>query len=272
MEKSIFEIIEKKILNTPYGPVAYWVSNQHFDTTLVFLHGLTADHTLFEKQIPHYLDRFNIICWDTPAHGMSRPYRDFTYFRAGQNLKAILEKEQIGGAVFVGQSMGGFITQTILKYWPEIVTGFVGIDTCPFGLGYYSKSDMWWLRQIEWMSLCFPCNLLKKSLAKSCTYSQEARQSYYHSLSPYSKKELCHLLGIGYAGFLEENCDLNISCPVLILVGKYDRTGKVWQYCTTWARKTGFPMRIIPNAAHNANFDNSEAVNLEIDRFLEKLE
>ncbi len=82
----------------------------------------------------------------------------------------------------------------------------------------------------------------------------------------------CGKLGIGYVGFLEENCDLNISCPVLILVGKYDRTVKVRKYCTAWARNTGFPLRIIPNAAHNANFDNSETVDLEIDRFLEELE
>lgn len=88
------------------------------------------------------------------------------------------------------------------------------------------------------------------------------------ALQPYSKKELCRLMGIGYAGFLAENCDLVITCPTLILVGEHDRTGKVIQYCTAWSQKTGFPLHTVSAAAHNSNYDNSEAVNQEIDTFL----
>ena len=271
MEKSIFEVMEQKQLVTAHGPVYYWISNKQFETTLVFLHGLTADHTLFEKQIPNYIEQFNIFCWDAPAHGKSRPYVDFTYANATQHLKDILNREHIKYAVFIGQSMGGFITQAFMKRYPQMVKGFVAIDTCPFGLCYYSKSDMWWLRQIEWMSMCFPHGLLKKSLAKSCTHTEAAYRNYLASLEPYSKKELCHLMGIGFAGFLDENCNLDIVCSTLILVGQYDGTGKVKQYCNAWAKKTTFPLRIIPDAAHNANFDNSEATNREIDNFLQSI-
>ena len=52
METSIFEMMERKRLVTDQGSIFYWY-NKCGDTnvTLVFLHGLTADHTLFEKQI-----------------------------------------------------------------------------------------------------------------------------------------------------------------------------------------------------------------------------
>ena len=90
-------------------------------------------------------------------------------------------------------------------------------------------------------------------------------------LAPYEKRELCRLMGIGYAGFLEDNCDLDIPCPVLLLLGEKDRTGKVRQYDRVWARRTGFPLCVIRGAAHNANVDRPGAVNMRILRFVQDL-
>lgn len=78
-------------------------------------------------------------------------------------------------------------------------------------------------------------------------------------------------MGIGYAGFLEENCDLALRIPVLILIGEDDRTGKVREYCKVWQEKTGYPLHVIKNAAHNSNIDNYEQVNSEIEKFINRL-
>ena len=32
-------------------------------------------------------------------------------------------------------------------------------------------------------------------------------------VSVYDKNELCHLMAIGYAGFMEDNCNIIINCP-----------------------------------------------------------
>lgn len=268
MGNSIFGLMEQKRFETDSGAIVYWVSKCRSGCPLVFLHGLTADHTLFERQIPHFLGRFPLLCWDAPAHGKSRPYTDHSYSHAARALKNILESEQLENAVLIGQSMGGYIAQTYLKLYPAEAAGFIGIDTCPFGRGYYSNADLWWLRQVGWMSGCFSRKGLIQGIAASCTATEAARRNMLAALRPYSRQELCRLLGRGYAGFLEENCDLEITCPTLLLVGSHDRTGKVKQYCAQWHRKTGFPLRVIPNAAHNSNFDNSEMVNREIDAFL----
>ena len=78
-------------------------------------------------------------------------------------------------------------------------------------------------------------------------------------------------MGIGYSGFLEENCDLSLEIPVLILVGENDRTGKVRQYCKAWHEKTGYPLHVIKNAAHNSNIDNYKQVNNEIEKYINTL-
>lgn len=108
MEKSVFEMMTPKQLETGSGNIAYWVNDYSDDQhALVFLHGLTADHTLFEKQLSHFKGRFRVLCWDAPAHGKSRPYEGFSYYRAAEHLKEILEKEQIKKAVFIGSLWAG---------------------------------------------------------------------------------------------------------------------------------------------------------------------
>lgn len=49
------------------------------------------------------------------------------------------------------------------------------------------------------------------------------------------------------------------------------KQAKVKQYCTEWARKTGYPLHIIKNAAHFSNGDNAEQVNAEIEKFISSM-
>lgn len=257
-------------LRTPRGDVWY-LRSEPFRAdrpTMVLLHGLTADHTLFDRQIPCFVAAYNLIVWDAPAHGRSRPYEDFSYANAAEDLKRILDDNGVARAVFIGQSMGGFIIQYFLLRYPERAEAFVGVDTCPYGERYYSKSDRWWLRQIEWMAKFYPTGLLKRSVAKQCTRSAYAFCNMRAALAPYEKNELCRLMGIGMAGFLTDNRDMQIGCPLLILCGEHDRTGKVKRYCRAWAEDTGAPLVMIPEAAHNANADNPARVNAAICAFL----
>ncbi|MCM1236723.1 MAG: alpha/beta hydrolase [Ruminococcus flavefaciens] len=238
---------------------------------MLFLHGLTADHTMFEKQCDFFSGSYNIVAWDAPAHGKSRQYKEFTYQNAVEVLKQILDKHKINSVIMIGQSMGGYIAQSFLSRYPSMVLAFVAIDTTPYGDMYYSKSDQWWLRQIEWMSRLYPLNAMKKAIAKQVSVSKNGYENMLSMLSPYTKKELCHLMGIGYAGFLNDNSNLSIKCPVMILLGDKDKTGKVQKYNKLWAKNTGFPLILIKNAAHNSNVDNPEAVNYAIEKFIQSL-
>ena len=254
------------------GHIVYWKSDV-FDLsrdTLFFLHGLTADHTMFAQQFPYFAASHNIIAWDAPAHGESRPYPEFTYENAANALKKILDECGVTTVTLIGQSMGGFISQAFICRYPEMVKGFVAIDSTPYG-DYYSKSDLWWLRQIEWMSKLFSEKMLKSTIAKQNAVTEIGRANMAAMIDEYSKTELCHLMGIGYAGFLNDNRVCEISCPVLLVVGKMDHTGKVKAYNRTWAKRTGYPLIWIPDAAHNSNVDNPAAVNETIMHFIQNI-
>lgn len=260
-------------IETESGKVYYWLPD-YIDKdkqVLFFLHGMTADHSMFREQVTFFAGKYNIILWDAPAHGKSRPYENFTYEKAAMAIKMIFDTNNIESAVFIGQSMGGFITQAVLKRFSSIVKGFIAIDSTPYGLEYYSKSDVFWLKQIEWMANLYPLNALKKAIAKQVCETADAYENMLDMLSLYGKKELSHLMGIGYAGFLNDNCDLKINCPVLLLFGDKDRTGKVKAYNKMWTAKTGYKLIMIENAGHNSNVDNPRKVNQEIEKFVERI-
>lgn len=265
--------MKERYMETESGKVYYWLSDDINNDKLVlfFLHGMTADHSMFQEQVKFFTDKYNIILWDAPAHGKSRPYENFTYEKAAIAIKKIFDTNNIKSAVFIGQSMGGFIAQAVLKRFSSIVKGFIAIDSTPYGLKYYSRSDVFWLKQIGWMANLYPRNALKKAMAKQACETANAYGNMLNMLSLYNKKELSHLMGIGYAGFLNDNCDLRINCPVLLLLGEKDKTGKVKVYNKMWTETTGYELIIIENAGHNSNVDNPQKVNEEIEKFVERM-
>ena len=207
------------IQETDKGLVFYWQSDTWDCSrdTLFFLHGLTADHTMFDGQIKAFENDYNLLTWDTPAHGKSRPFQAFDFGDTSEYIKRI---------------------------------------------------DIWILKQVEWMAHLYPLNWMKKAMAKQVSTTRESYDNMMQMLSPYSKNELCHLMGLGYAGFLDDNCELVIPCPVLLILGEKDKTGKVVQYNKAWTQKTGYPLKIINGAAHNANVDKPQAVNTCIRDFM----
>ena len=71
--------MEERTYQTRCGTIHYWVSVSNPDTiTLVFLPGLTADHRSFDKQIPYFENRYNVIIWDAPAHILFCPEAWYT--------------------------------------------------------------------------------------------------------------------------------------------------------------------------------------------------
>ncbi len=263
-------MIEKSV-SSERGKTYYWTEKRDSPFTLVFLPGLTANHHLFDQQIEEFSKQYNIIVWDAPAHGKSRPYKDFSYYNAAEELKNIFDTEGIKRVVLIGQSAGGFVSQSFYKKYSDMVDGIITIGTCPYNPSYYSSSDLFWLRQTKWMFQLFPDRILRNTMAKMCGSTQHARENMLNMLEYYKKDELCKLMYIGFAGFISEISDMNIKCPLWLLVGEHDKTGKVMAYNKKWHQKEGFPLYIIDGAAHNANDDKPEQVNKLLNLFLQAL-
>ena len=262
----------EKCIKSDRGNVFYWITEEWESEreTLFFLHGLTGNHTMFEKQVAFFRREYNIIVWDAPRHGKSRTYEDFSFSKAVKDMKQILDENGVQRVVMLGQSLGGYFIQSFMQRYPGYVIAFVGIDTSPYGEGYYSALDKWILGQVEWMAKLYPFSIMKEAIARQSTETEVGRQNMREMLAVYDKEELCHLMGICYMEVLKENRNMKIECPVLLLLGEHDRIGKVKQYCRKWTQKTGYPLLIVKNAGHNSNVDNPDEVNQRIKYFLER--
>lgn len=254
------------------GTVHYWIEKKEDNADcIVFTHGLTADHTMFERQASYFSKKYTTIFWDVPMHGLSRPYKNFSYRDTAESLYSILRAENIEKVILVGMSMGGYPSQHFAVRHPDMVKGFVALDTTPLGLCYYSKSDLWWLKRIAPMAKWFPANLLRKSMAWSVAKTRYSYQKMLSMTEPLSKADMVEQMRIAYGYFTHENTDVTFQFPILILVGDKDSTGKVKAYCRAWAKQTGYPLHYIKNAKHFANGDNPKQVNREIQAFIKNI-
>ena len=266
--------MEHKQIQSEHGITHYWISHNQNPSAMciVFTHGLTANHTMFEKQVEYFASGYTVLTWDVPLHGLSRPYQDFSYRQTAMELHSILEREHIAKVILVGMSMGGYPSQMFASLFPDMVEGFIGLDTTPFGTKYYSKSDLWWLKQVAPMAKWFPNGLLRRSMARSVSKTEYPYQKMMEMLKPLTKAQIIEQMDIGYGQFAMENQDVIFKFPVLILLGDSDKTGKVQKYCEAWAESTGYPLHIIHNAAHFSNGDQPEQVNSEIASFVHRCE
>lgn len=264
--------MEHRQIKAQGGTVHYWIERKEDSSdSILFSHGMTADHTMYEKQVEFFSGKCTIILWDIPMHGLSRPYENFSYHDTAEILHSILEREKIEKVVLVGMSMGGYPSQHFAAEYPDMVKGFVALDTTPLGRRYYSGSDLWWLKQVAPMAKCFPAGVLRKSMARSVSETAYSYQKMMSMLQPLSKTEIVEQMRIAYGQFSSENKDVAFSFPVLILLGEKDCTGKVKAYCRDWAEHTGYPLHIVKGAKHFSNGDNAEQVNSEIWQFMQSL-
>jgi len=264
---------EHKQIESKNGVVHYWINRSvNKDAKcIVFTHGLTANHSMFERQVDYFALKYSVITWDVPLHGLSRPYHDFSYNQTAIELRSILEIEGIEKVILVGMSMGGYPSQEFARLYPDIVEGFVALDTTPFGLEYYSKSDLWWLKQVAPMAKLFPAGILRKSMSKSVSKTEYSYNKMLEMLAPLTKAQIIEQMDLAYGEFAKENKEVKFIFPVLLLLGDSDSTGKVKQYNKEWSKITGYPLHIIKNAAHFSNGDNPEQVNMELEAFIQAL-
>lgn len=260
---------------TPQGIIRYWTAPHVAEApTLVFLPGLTADYSLFEKQLEHFAGKANCLVWDPPSHGQSRPFDlSWSLDDVARWLHEILQKEGIERPVLVGQSMGGYISQVYIDMYPGEVAGFIAIDSSPLGRDYFQAWEIAFLKHTHAMYSSIPWKLLRKWGSTGCSTTEYGRALMLAMMDGYAKREYVDLAAHGYkvvAEAIEAQRPYRIDCPAIILCGTKDMAGSSRRYSKNWAERTGLPMHWIEGAGHNSNADDPAAVNAIIENFLEE--
>lgn len=291
--------METKKYSTRSGDIAYYVSRAtEAAPWIVFLPGLTTDHRLFAPQPASLSDEFNLIAWDAPRHGASRPFSGtFRLDDAAKWLKEIIDKETsiapgqptadatLNAApiavdarpriILAGQSLGAYIAQVYLELFPDQIGGFVSIDSTPLKRAYYKNWELTALKRTYWMYRVIPSRLLLAAWgARGCAETETGREYMRSIIQSYGKLEYCALADEGFRALAtaveaERACD--IACPALILCEEKDKAGSTKRYSEQWAARESLPIIWIPRAGHNSTLDAPEFVTEAIRNFMRSI-
>ena len=264
----------EKTFDTDKGTIHYWVTaGKPEHPSLVFLPGLTADHHLFDKQIPFFGGEYNCLVWDAPGHAASRPFAlDFSLEDMARYLHGILEAEGFEKPVLIGQSLGGYIGQCYCNLYPGGVSGFISIDSAPLSRKYYSGWELALLKDTRWMYEIIPWKLLLKWGILGTSRTPYGRELMEKTWAVYSREDYLDLTVHGFrilAEAVEARPAYKIDCPVLLLCGEKDTAGSGKRYNRRWAKEENRKLIWLKGAGHNSNTDVPEEVNRLILKFLE---
>ena len=96
---------------------------------VVLVHCWCGNSTFWDETAADLARDHTVLALDLAGHGRSGSERtDYTMAAFGQDVAAVMEAENVTGAVIVGHSMGGPVAVEATRLEPERVVGIVGVD------------------------------------------------------------------------------------------------------------------------------------------------
>jgi non-heme chloroperoxidase len=99
---------------------------------VVFLHGWTMNHELWDRQVTALAPSYRCITVDLRGHGSSsKPINGYEYEQHVEDLRELLSVLDLHHVTLVGSSMGGAIAIQLAAAHPERVSQVVTVGTPP---------------------------------------------------------------------------------------------------------------------------------------------
>jgi 3-oxoadipate enol-lactonase len=248
--------------------------NPHAKETILFSHGLLWSGKMFDKQVLHLKNRYNILTYDHRGQGRSEVTEngydmDVLY----EDVVALIETLELGPIHFVGLSMGGFVGMRLAARKPELVRSLSLLETSA-----QAEPNKLKYRLLCGIVLLFGVNIVTNPVMKimfgdtflNDPERAEEKAKWVAELQKNQKSIVRAVYGvIGRQGLESE---LNeIKCPVLILVGTEDKATVPAKSEYIHQQIPHSELHYIPRAGHTSSVEEGAAVNERLDAFLCKI-
>jgi pimeloyl-ACP methyl ester carboxylesterase len=237
------------------------------------MHGATMDHRMFNAQVEALVADYRVLVWNARGHGQSTPIGEgFTLEMCAQDLLAVLDEIGEKTAVIGGQSLGGYIAQTVYRLAPERVQAMIIIGSTPIAKAY-SKLEVWTLKATMPLFNLWPYGNFVKMVANNTAITSAVQEYALAAASQINHDDFLTIwkavtLAVDDKGLPE----FTIDAPLLLLHGDQDKTGTIKRDMPLWAKWEPQAMyQVVPHAGHNANQDNTAFTNEAIRTFLGKV-
>ncbi len=224
---------------------------------LMLLHGLCEDSTIWDEFIKGLVGEFQIIRPDLSGFGESEILPEHSIELMSESVKAILDELGISKCVIIGHSLGGYVSVALAKKYPSLFSGLGLFHSHPFADVPEKKEER--RKSIEFVKtnghIVYVKQLIPKLFAELFATSNEFLiNSLIFKASKYSPETI-----IGTQQAMLERTDnsevvKNIKCPVLLIIGKQDKTVPYEVSLKMMPLPTVADIHILPKVAHMGMF------------------
>jgi pimeloyl-ACP methyl ester carboxylesterase len=240
---------------------------------IVFIHGGGVDHRMWQPQVAHFRDRFQVITYDIRGHGQSENVANDRF--ENEDLSTLLDSLGVGRIHLAGLSMGAVLAVDFVLAHPERVAKLLLLSPGVVGV---QEKDSSYLRTMMRIGAAFTANDLEgaaeivdemtfqgvrpeipEGLDSLRTYVREAFQRYIASGNHTRMPQLQEAAPAERLG--------EIACPTLIMHGADDMPYMIGNVQALQAIPNRYTV-VIEGAGHLVNMEQGEVVNREIEQFL----
>lgn len=198
---------------------------------IILLHGFGEEANIWNSQVAFLKDKFQLIIPDLPGSGQSDMIDDMSMEGMAEVIKAIIETESENPlaeerrVVFIGHSMGGYITLAFVEKYPQHISAFGLFHSSAFadseekkasrrkGIEFIQEHGAFEFLKTATPNLFSPktkdenLSLIDKQIARLNNFSPTALVSYYKAMM--NRPDRTVILR-------------QATVPVLFIMGKYD--------------------------------------------------
>ena len=207
-------MVEKSVSHKG-ATLTYQVHHKEKAPWLIFLHGWGSNHTIWTPYVNYFKKAYNILTPDIRGHGKSSNGKvSMAHLR--EDLKAIMDKEHIDQANFLGHSLGATLALDFAKHYPD--------RTASLALATLSTKRYTFLRPLVHA-------LVKTTVALGKSNKPRVFQDYYNEDNTPKVFTLpLDLSGADRHALYTSMHDImhytfrwkDIHCPTILLQGTYD--------------------------------------------------
>lgn len=122
--RAVSEIVKGNSLVVKQGRIEVGNGSLYYEEAgegepIIFVHGHSLDHRMWDEQFPVFAKRYRAIRYDLRGYGISSPQTEDYQFTHVEDLRTLMDSLHIDKAHIVGLSLGGFIGADMLGCFPE---------------------------------------------------------------------------------------------------------------------------------------------------------
>lgn len=246
--------------------------------TMIFIHGLGADHVEFEHQVEHFALTHRCIAFDQRGFGLTDAAEgELSVERSVLDLEALVEFLGLDRFILVGHSMGTMVSYAYTLRHPErvkklvIIGGtagiressitYAGLQTLPRFARYLMETHRRWLIKklalnVSMFSLLASPRIVQHYLGDN---PRMFNGSFYETCIRYVR----NITDFDYRSQLGE-----IQCPVLLLHGGFDLSISVTAALNARKVLPNSKLRVLPLCGHSPNVEMPDSINRAMEKFL----